>query len=552
MAVVRSRVRCGLLAVAAAFWGPVDLNPARAEGLLPPEHPGPQVIDQYIAARQRSAQVRPAALVDDAQFIRRVTLDLAGRIPTLAEWQTYAAASDPEKKPLLVDRLLQSPDFAFHQRNWLDAMLLPMRRNEGRWREYLLAAARENRPWDRMFQEMLLGRDDDPKQEGALTFLKVRARDLDDLTNDTSRLFFGVSINCAKCHDHPLVADWEQKHYFGFSAFFSRTYLTKKNLLAEKHTGEVKYKTTSGEEHLAPVMFLTGTEIPEPNVERTAEELKRLEEEVKRQMKDDNAPPPSPPEFSLRQKLVEIALREGENHFFARSIVNRVWARFFGRGLVHPLDQMHSENPASHPELLEWLTRDLIAHRYDLKRLIRHVVLSDAYARSSRWEEPAERPAEDAFAVAVPRVLSPWQYALSLMIATADPESFPADLAPEDWARRREQLEHQSAGLAAQIELPAEHFQVSVDEALLFNNSDRIANEFLRDAPDRLVGRLKQIDDRRDVIETAFRAVLSRPPADDEAAAAEQFLQQRDDRRDEGIRQLVWALMTSPELRFNY
>src|SRR4029077_18069985 len=105
--------------------------------------------------------------------------------------------------------------------------------------------------------------------------------------------------------------------------------------------------------------------------------------------------PPPPPKFSARAKLVALALQPGERDYFSRAIVNRIWHRLFGRGLVMPLDQMHSANPPSHPELLQWLARDVVSHQYDLRRLIRGLVLSRAYARGSRWED--DDPPQDRY-----------------------------------------------------------------------------------------------------------------------------------------------------------
>ena len=126
-------------------------------------------------------------------------------------------------------------------------------------------------------------------------------------------------------------------------------------------------------------------------------------------------------------------------------------------------------------------------------------------------------------------------------------------VAADDWAKRREQLESESNGLAGKIELPGDNFQVSVDEALLFSNSDQIQNTLLKDSADRLVGVLKSIGDRRQLIGRAFEVTLSRTPDKDEIAAFEAFLTKREKQgRVVAIQQMVWALLTSPELRFNY
>ena len=181
---------------------------------------------------------------------------------------------------------------------------------------------------------MMTGREENSDEKPALAFLKARAGSLDDLTNDTSILFFGVNVSCAKCHDHPLVDDWTQDHFYGMASFFTRTYLTKKNTLAEKSTGGIKFKTTSGEEKQARFMFLTGTEVPEPKVELSAEQRKALVAEEKRQMKDAKAPAAKVPGFSPRAKLVELALGVDDRRFFSRAIVNRIWLRLMGRGIV--------------------------------------------------------------------------------------------------------------------------------------------------------------------------------------------------------------------------
>ena len=522
--------------------------------LLAPEMPVEQVIDHYVKQRLTEKQIPHAPLADDCTLVRRTTLDVAGRIPTVAEVQSYANSTEADKRAKLVERLLASPDFALHFRNELDTLLMGGQKgSNNEWREYLLKSVRNGRPWDQMFRDMLIGSEDDAEIKPALTFLKSRVRELDELTNETTTIFFGVNVSCAKCHDHPLVSDWKQDHYFGMTSFFQRTYQTKKNGLAEKFSGEVKFKTTKGEDKVAKFMFLTGATIDEPVVEVSADVRKQRDEEVKQQMQDDKVGPPSRPDFSPRTKLVELALQPENQTMLARNIVNRVWAMYLGRGLVHPLDQMHSANPASHPDLLEWLTRDLIAHKYELRRLVKGIVLSETYARSSQWDASTEPPAADHFAVALVRPLSPRQYALSLQVATENSDNFAALMADaEKWLKRREELDRQIEGVANQFELPGESFQVGVDEALLFANSPQFTDNYLRDSNDRLVGVLKQQTDRPARIASAYWATLSRAPSAEEVSACEQYLTKRDADPLAATKQMVWALLTSPELRFNH
>ncbi|MBC8116932.1 MAG: DUF1549 domain-containing protein, partial [Candidatus Saccharimonas sp.] len=236
--------------------------------LLAPEMPVEQVIDHYVKQRLTEKQIQPAPLADDCTLVRRTTLDVAGRIPTVAEVQSYANSTEGDKRAKLVERLLASPDFALHFRNELDTLLMGGQKgSNNEWREYLLKSVRNGRSWDQMFRDMLIGSEDDAEIKPALTFLKSRVRELDELTNETTTIFFGVNVSCAKCHDHPLVSDWKQDHYFGMTSFFQRTYQTKKNGLAEKFSGEVKFKTVKGEDKVAKFMFLTGATIDEPVVE---------------------------------------------------------------------------------------------------------------------------------------------------------------------------------------------------------------------------------------------------------------------------------------------
>jgi hypothetical protein len=527
--------------------------PVAAAELLPADRPINEAIDHYLQLGWVEAKVKPSPQVSGAGLIRRMTLDLAGRIPTVGETRAFVDSSSPTRWTGLADRLLESPDFAYHHRNQLDLLLLATKKSDGEFRKYLLTAARENRSWDVLFRQMMTGREENSDEKPALAFLKARAGSLDDLTNDTSVLFFGVNVSCAKCHDHPLVDDWTQDHFYGMALFFTRTYLTKKNTLAEKPTGGIKFKTTSGEEKQARFMFLTGTEVSEPKVELSAEQRKAMAAEVKRQMKDAKAPVAKVPGFSPRAKLVELALGADDRRFFSRAIVNRIWLRLMGRGIVDPPDQLHSANPPSHPDLLDWLARDLATRGYDLKRLIRGIVLSDSYAISSRHVGEGEVPGAETFAVGSVRVLTPRQYALSLLVATSNPDRVSLEAVSGGWAKRREQLEGEAGGLAGKIELPGDNFQVSVDEALLFSNNDQLQASLLKDSADRLVGSLKSIGDRRRLIDRAFEATLSRSPDTDEVVEFEVFLTKREKAgRLSAIRQMVWALLTSPELRFNY
>ncbi|MFM7058438.1 MAG: DUF1553 domain-containing protein [Planctomycetota bacterium] len=521
---------------------------------VPGEIPLEQQIDAAIDQHNSAVGVAAVEQADADTLLRRTTLDLAGRIPTAKERDWYHALPAETRQQLLTDRLLQLPDFDFHLRNSLDELLLPERPNDGEFRDYLLTAVRERRPWSRMFREMLLAQAVEGPDKGAAQFVKARVRELDDLTNDTTVLFFGVNISCAKCHDHPLVPDWKQDHYFGMQAFFHRTFSSKKNLILEKPYGSVRFKTTANQDRDAALMFLSGTVVADATPALSDEEKKAVEEQIRKLEREDDAQP-IPVSFSPRQALIETALAD-QQQYLARNIVNRTWARLLGTGFVDPPDQMHSGNPASHPELLASLARDLVQHDYDLRRLIRGIVLSSTYARSSRWTSQSAPPAAQTFAVATARPLTPRQLAASLQIAIRSRASWPTveetQANPEDWLKRRTDIENQAGGWMREFEQPSADFQVAVDEALFFSNNDRVQNDLLRDAGDRLVGSLKSLETAERTADELWTVVAGRQPSPDEVQAVQDWLSKSPERRVGDVQSLVWALLAGAEFRFNH
>ncbi|MCA9139242.1 MAG: DUF1553 domain-containing protein [Planctomycetales bacterium] len=505
-------------------------------------------VDQLIDAQL--IDERAAPLASESAFIRRVTLDLAGRIPTVGELTRFRESERLDKRAELVQSLIDSPDFDFHQRNELDLLLLRRIKRDEPWREYLYEAVRDGRTWDQMFREIMMPDVVKPDDLRPAAYLVSRVDSLDTMTNDSSILWFGVNVACAKCHDHPLVDDWKQSHYYGMASFFKRTFRTRKGTLGERFDGRVKYETTGGESRESQFMFLSGATIQEPELGLDDETLKAYQESIKKAEREDNAEAPPAPKFRPREQLVSLALHD-DSGFFAKNIANRLWARMFGRGLVHPLDQIHTENPASHPELLELLADDLHRHGYDLKRLLHAIALTDAYAR--QMSDNSGRPGDPSlFASALPRALTPYQLALSFRIATSSPNDVRGLNLEDDWPKRRSEFERQTESIANRFEIPDEDFQVSVEEALWMSNNAQVQNDYLNAGSNRLVGYLRQIADDEQLIRSACRSILSREPETEEMESIAAYLNDHHERRDDAIGHIVWALLTSPEFRFNH
>lgn len=516
------------------------LSAAAAAGETPAmDAPLELVIDHHINAALREAEIEPAPVASGTTLIRRLTLDLAGRIPAVLEIEQFLQSDASDKRSLLVDRLMHSEEFVDQMSdrfNWF------ITQGEGQVAEYLKTAFRDDYGWDRVFRDIVLADLRGEAAEDATEFLKHRVDDADRLTNDVSVTFFGVNISCAKCHDHFLAPDWTQGHYYGMKSFFSRTFKNG-DFVAERDYGSVKFTTTGGEERQAQPMFLTSkiVELGEANL---SDDERKEAERVFETCKKENEPPP-PPQHSLREALVDVALDEGENHFFARAIVNRLWHQFFGTGLVMPLDQMHSDNPPTHPELLDRLAEDLVEHGYDLRRLVRGIVMSDAYARSSFWDGD-RRPYPETFAVAMPRPLTPMQLARSLSLATADPKPFACLDGESVYARIAETAAPRNRET---FEQPREDFQVSASESLWFTNSEQFSKDYLQGG---LVNRLVEVAEPRAQIETAVWNILSRSATDEETELLQSYIEDRADRPEEACRQIVWALLASSEFRFNH
>jgi len=551
---------------------------ARADG------PASQSIDRLMAAawpghpRERVAQVQPAAVAGDAEFVRRIYLDLVGRIPTRDETEHFINDRTPHKRARLIDSLLSGDEFPRHWMENLNARLMggPPFTGNAEWRAWLEASLRQNKPWDEMVRAMLRARPGKPGDGGTRAsgspaqFLISRLAQgdsgVDLATRDVSRFFFGVDIQCARCHRHPEVDQWKQESYWGMAAFFKRSYplaVKGKVYLAERATGEVEY-ATRGKLRAATPRFLTGELLTEPartkSVARSAKTAPPggLPEDPADYLVAPEAAPQKTrvpvPKFSRREKLVEVAVN-GKSRFFKRAAVNSVWAELLGRGLVEPIDQMHDGNPPSQPDVLDFLAEDFVAHRFDLRHLIRTITNSRTYQLSSR-HAGSTPPAEETFACARVRPLSSHQLALSLLVAAGYGEAVkaspgaPARPAP---STVRARLESGQAPLltmiVANLGSTGQPYQPGVREALFQANSPAFEDILARGG---LAARLAPMTDDAAAVREAFLSVFSRLPTAEEAARLVKYLQARRDRRPAACRQVVWALISSPEFRFNH
>jgi hypothetical protein len=262
----------------------------------------------------------------------------------------------------------------------LDVTLMERRQNKyvggPEWENWLYLACLDNKPWDQIARELITADGADPARRSPAKFCLEREADPNLLTRDVGRLFFGRDVQCAQCHDHPLVKDFEQREYYGLLSYFQRTELFKDAkgvfMLAEKADGDAMYQSVfkTGSKYAARPTLPGGTVEHEPHAE--------VGKEYSIAPADKVRPVPT---YSRRGLFAKSATT-GSNRAFNRNIANRLWAMMMGRGLVHPLDFDHADNPPTHPELLDLLADELTAMKYDMRAFLRELALTKTYQRS--------------------------------------------------------------------------------------------------------------------------------------------------------------------------
>ena len=485
-----------------------------------------QAIDAFIAEGWKEAKIKPAAPADERTWCRRVYLDLAGRIPTQRELDDFLKSRSRDNRIALVDRLLQSEDYVTHMRELWDVLLMGRpkrgnqedRRKQNGWWEFLENSFRTNRPWNETVRAMLVARSEKPDDKGASWFLYERRNDHQAIAEAVAPVVYGTKINCAQCHDHPLAREIKQAHYWGVVAAFNRSKNVERDTAVSESAigGFVNFTNLKKQSQPAVMTLLDGRTIDEA---RPASDQKESDS-------DDNYVEPKAkarvPKFSRREAFADAVTQDSP--LLARAFVNRTWAALLGRGIVHPPDEINARNAPSHAELLEWLSQDFATHQYDVRRLIRGIVLSRAYALSPSDAAP------EKFAGALERPLSAEQISRSWRIA--------AGLSADDNALRRQVI-------AALPDVFPREYNATFQQAQFLSTS-RALTEILKPGSEGTVTRLAALAKSSDRVRHAFLAVYGRAPDSKEAHQCKAFLEVRRDKA-EAVRDLVWALMTSAE-----
>jgi hypothetical protein len=524
-------------------------------------------IDWFLQTDWKRDHIAPAQPCDDRAFVRRVTLDLAGRIPTVEELRRFLADAHAsaaghahgavpgdtraERRARLIDQLLASDDYARHMREVFDTVLMgrpkdnqARERADGGWYAFLEDAFRANRPWNDIVHDILVARPGDGARRGAFCFLAARNNNYQAMAEAVAPVAFGVQINCAQCHNHPLVWEIEQRHYWGLVAAFNRS----KNVdtetgfgVAESAVGGfINFANLKKESQPATLVFLNGKSVPEKIPAADAREVDSPALYLVPPAKEGQKPhSPAIPKFSRREALADAVTHD--NPLLARAFVNRIWADLMGRGIVDPVDEIDSRHRPSHPELLEWLARDFERSGYDAKQLVRNITLSRAYQLDSRpmvsktgGKTP---PPPESFARALDKPLSAEQLLHSLWIATGNKiEGGPA-------------AEMERAFVSTFPDLMVSTYNPSLQQALFLSNSP-LLDGLLKPTPGNTTARLLTLKSNEARVHEAFVAVLGRSPDALELQRCQSMLAAQPAER--GVKNLLWALLTCAEFQVNH
>jgi hypothetical protein len=496
-------------------------------------------IDEFVAAKLKALHIAPSKSSDDATFLRRAYLDATGTLPTSEAVENFLADKSPDKRARLVDQLLDSDEYVdYWSYKWSDLMLVSSRKlaPKAMWSFYnwIRDSVRQDKPWNKMVNEIFTS-SGDTLQNGALNYYVVH-KDPIDLTENATLAFMGQRITCARCHNHPLEK-WTQKQYYQMANLFSRV-----GLKSGAEPGDmVVYAKTSGDIDLPRLAR------PLPPAPLDA---------------------PSIPLDSPEDRRLPFAkwLTSPENTMFSRSIVNRVWANFLGRGLVDPVDDLRSTNPASNEELFTAVTKDFTDHNYQIKHLIRTIMTSGTYQLSAEANATNQDDNKYYSKYIVRRL--PAEVILDAMSqVTSAPtrfDGYPLGTRAEQLPDVRVQSQFLTSFGRPQRILcdAAERSQApSIAQALHVINGDTLNKKL--SAPDAfpaLALKLGLSDSR--LLDTLFLSAYSRYPEEAEKEPMLKALEQarvnqgssevRADARKKAIEDMMWAMLSSKEFLFTY
>ncbi|HVK12098.1 MAG TPA: DUF1549 and DUF1553 domain-containing protein, partial [Gemmataceae bacterium] len=501
----------------------------------------------HVFAKLKALNIEPSDGSTDEEFIRRTFLDAAGTLPTPAEVRTFLADQSTDKRTKLVDALLERPEFVDYWTLILGDLLQNRKerdhdvrgvKNVREMHAWLRKQVAANRPWDELARGVLTATGSATASPAigyyVVTIGEHREAEKSEVAASVAQAFLGTRIGCAQCHNHPLEK-YTQDDFYHFAGFFSRVKLDRK----ESKAGTTMLKVSH----------------PDPNQNKNPVGVRqpRTGEFVKAQPLD-RTPTEIKPGEDPRQKLVAW-MTAPANEYFAGAIVNRVWRHYLGTGLVEPVDDLRATNPPSNPALWKALVGDFVAHKYDLKRLMRTILTSRTYQLSSTTR-PGNETETRFYSHYYARRLPAEVMLDAISQATGVPDRFPG----YPLGIRAIQLPDPGLnsyflslfGRSERVTACAceRNGDVTMPQLLHLQNGESVVQK-IRSGDGRLAGWLKDCSDPDRLADEMFLTTVGRLPTADERKAVTAALSAGDP-KDEVFRDLFWALLNSKTFAFNH
>ncbi|HEY7428923.1 MAG TPA: DUF1549 and DUF1553 domain-containing protein [Gemmataceae bacterium] len=485
-------------------------------------------IDEAIDGRLRADKVAPSPGCDDAEFVRRVYLDITSHIPSAEKAAAFLDSREPDKRAKLIDELLANTDYGKHQADIWQALLLP-RTSDNRavsfdkMTKWLEESFNKNTPWDQMVREVLTAEGDMDKNGAVIYFLANATPD--KLTDNATRMFLGVQLQCAQCHNHPFT-EWKQNEYWGMAAFFTKVRLNGNPRQVVRQGGTVSISESGRGRPLR--LPISAKRVPP----------KFLQGEEPKLASGD----------SYRSALANW-MTSPKNAYFSRAMVNRLWTQFFGRGIVNPVDDMHDGNRPSHPQLLADLSSQFAANDFDVKYLIRAVCNSATYQRTSKPTEDNHDAGPELFARMAVKVMTPEQLFDSLTEVVGAPSRANLPRRQGAAAGRFRNITPRTLFVnffKGDENADPTEYQAGIPQVLRLMNSPQLNNAAM------LNPILKAGKTPEQVVEHLYLATLSRRPTRPELDRTLSLVRKYPDEPRQAYGDILWVLLNSSEFTLNH
>jgi len=502
------------------------------------ELPLAEYIDQQIRQGWTDNEITPSPVATEEEWIRRVYLDLCGRIPTLTEVKSFLEDKNPRKKAMLIESLLENEDYVRNFTTiWTNNSIgrgTPQRVSRTGMEKFYREAFAKNRPWDEIVVDIVTA-SGHYEENGAVNYILAQMQNQDDgaqLTAMTTRLFLGLQVQCTQCHNHPFNK-WQQDQFWEFNSFFrqvnkqdhrkldpktGRQVDDYSEVVWQEFTGPVYYEKRSGMMQVAFPRFQGHEVDPGPGVDRRAELAKLIVQPIGDE----------PPQL-------------------AQAMVNRTWAHFFGYGFTRPVDDMGPHNPASHPDLLARLSREFVASKYNVKDLVRWIVNSEAYGLSSQFGD--KNKIDDPAAGEMPlfshmylKSMQAEQLYDSLIVASNAHQTGNGDWSAQEEQRRR-WMQQFIVAFNNDENDESTTFNGTIPQALMMMNSELIDKACSLERGSFLFEEMSKPGPEAQKINDLFLAALSRKPTKTEITKFQKALATYKQNKLNGYQDLFWALL---------